>query len=147
MSEKVITALNQTLSNVVELYSRAHGMHWNLEGMFFPLYHEFFGNIYTEVYASIDPLAEEIRTLGGYAVYGTSAWSQMNMLPESKQLKGNDIKEMLKELDMCNALVIKSLKSTFALSEAEQMHGLSDFLAGRIDAHYKHDWMLKASLK
>jgi len=35
----------------------------------------------------------------------------------------------------------------FVLSEREGEHGLSDFLAGRQDAHRKHQWMLRATLK
>jgi len=35
----------------------------------------------------------------------------------------------------------------FRASEELGEHGLSDFLAGRQDAHRKHSWMLRATLK
>jgi DNA-binding ferritin-like protein len=38
-------------------------------------------------------------------------------------------------------------KLTFQLSEQAEEYGLSDFLASRQDAHRKHSWMLRASLK
>jgi DNA-binding ferritin-like protein len=38
-------------------------------------------------------------------------------------------------------------KMVFSMSEAAGDHGLSDFLAGRQDAHKKHSWMLRACLK
>jgi DNA-binding ferritin-like protein len=38
-------------------------------------------------------------------------------------------------------------KMVFSMSEAAGDHGLSDFLAGRQDAHKKHSWMLRSTLK
>ena len=38
-------------------------------------------------------------------------------------------------------------KIVFQASEELGEHGLSDFLAGRQDAHAKHSWMLRATLK
>jgi DNA-binding ferritin-like protein len=35
----------------------------------------------------------------------------------------------------------------YDLSEREEEYGLSNFLAERIDAHKKHSWMLRATLK
>ena len=34
----------------------------------------------------------------------------------------------------------------FQAAEELGMHGLSDFLAGRQDAHAKHSWMLRSTL-
>lgn len=147
MSQQLITSLNQCLANSFELYSRAHGFHWNIEGIQFPLYHDFFGDIYTEIYSAIDPLAEEIRAAGGYAIFGTSAFSKTNMLPDSKNQTGTDVKSMLNELDMCNEIVLKCLNASFKIAESEDAQGLMDFLAGRIDAHKKHSWMIKSCLK
>jgi DNA-binding ferritin-like protein len=31
--------------------------------------------------------------------------------------------------------------------EDNHLHGFGDFIAGRIDAHNKHQWMLKSTLK
>jgi DNA-binding ferritin-like protein len=46
-----------------------------------------------------------------------------------------------------NEKTIKILKLVFQQSEANQEFGFSDFIAGRIDAHRKHGWMLRASSK
>ena len=141
---KLIDSLNLALSNSFEFYTRAHGMHWNVEGMFFPVYHDFFGQIYLEVHESIDMFAEQIRAAGGYAIYGTEAFSRTHMLPDSKTLVGNDVKGMLSELEISNEIVLKSLNAAFDLAEQEKAQGLMDFLAARIDAHKKHAWMIKS---
>lgn len=147
MNKVLVESLNQALANSFEMYSRAHGMHWNVEGMFFPMYHDFFGNIYEEIYGAIDVFAEQIRAVDGYVGYGTEHFSKTNVLPETKQTIGAKAKDMLEELDMCNAIVLKSLNSAFALASKDGNQGLMDFLAARIDAHSKHGWMIKASLK
>jgi starvation-inducible DNA-binding protein len=144
---RLIEDLNKSLANSIEFYSRAHGMHWNVEGMFFPVYHKFFAKIYEEVYGAIDTFAEEIRACGGYVGYGTAFVSKTNMIPETKQIMGNDVAEMITELQMSNAIVLKSLNSCFQLAENAKNQGLMDFLAARIDAHSKHGWMIDSCLK
>lgn len=146
MNKALVDALNTALANSFEFYARAHGMHWNVEGMFFPLYHSFFGDIYTEVYGAIDTFAEEIRAVGGYVKYGTKSFNDENVLPQSDQLVGSKVKEMLNELDISNEIVLKSINTCFDLAEKEGNQGLMDFLASRLDAHKKHAWMIKSCL-
>ena len=38
-------------------------------------------------------------------------------------------------------------KAVFEESEAVGEHGLSDFIAARLDAHRKHSWMLRSIIK
>ncbi len=54
---------------------------------------------------------------------------------------------MCAELLQDSEKIANILKMVFVLSEREGEHGLSDFLAGRQDAHRKHQWMLRATLK
>jgi starvation-inducible DNA-binding protein len=58
-----------------------------------------------------------------------------------------DSKQMVIELLTDNEKIVKILKMVFDLSEQMGEHGFSDFVAGRMDAHRKHGWMLKATLK
>jgi starvation-inducible DNA-binding protein len=54
---------------------------------------------------------------------------------------------MLSELLEDSEKMANIFKMVFGMSEAAGDHGLSDFLAGRQDAHKKHSWMLRACLK
>jgi starvation-inducible DNA-binding protein len=58
-----------------------------------------------------------------------------------------DSKQMVIELLTDNEKIVKILKMVVDLSEQAGEHGFSDFIAGRMDAHRKHGWMLKATLK
>jgi starvation-inducible DNA-binding protein len=55
--------------------------------------------------------------------------------------------QMVAELYEDSEKMIKMLKLVFDMSEAAGEHGLSDFIAARMDAHKKHSWMLRATLK
>ena len=65
--EELISALRRALADSFVLYFKAHAYHWNVEGINFPQYHDFFAELYQEIHAAIDPMAEQIRTLDAYA--------------------------------------------------------------------------------
>lgn len=144
--EQLITALRITLANTFELYFKAHGHHWNIEGLEFPQLHEFFGELYQEVFGSIDAMAEEIRKLDATVPYGVTAFSKFKTVEDS-EIYGKNAITMLEDLQTANNIVLESLNTTFKMAEQENHQGLMDFLAGRIAEHEKHAWMIRASLK
>ena len=51
------------------------------------------------------------------------------------------------ELLQDNEKMVKMLQVLFEISENYKQFGFSDFVASRLDAHKKHGWMLRATLK
>ena len=124
---------------------KAQNFHWNVEGPLFPQLHSLFGTIYEEVYASIDDFAENIRKLASYT---PASFQRLSMLTQvDDEVNMLEDRAMLSELLEDSDKMVKLLKMVFDASEAAGEHGLSDFLAGRMDAHRKHSWMLRATLK
>jgi starvation-inducible DNA-binding protein len=138
-------ALKQAFANSFAFYLKAHYFHWNVEGMLFSQFHDFFGNIYQEVYASIDPFAENIRKIDSYAPGSFSRLSQLAEINDEERIP--PAKNMLEILLQDNDIVLESIKTAYDAAESVGAVGLSDFLAGRQDAHMKHGWMLRATLK
>jgi len=126
-------------------YLKSHAFHWNVEGEDFLQYHDLFGKIYEEVYGSVDPFAEQIRSLGTYMPGSYTRFSMLSQVEDEDRILPKD--QMLKELYMDNEKMVVILKKLFDLSEQNGEHGFSDFVAGRMDAHRKHGWMLRASMK
>jgi starvation-inducible DNA-binding protein len=126
-------------------FLKAQNFHWNVEGMFFESFHTLFGKIYEEVYGSIDTFAEELRGMGAYAPSSLERFSMLTRIDDENDIL--DSKQMVIELLNDNEKMVKLLKMVFDLSEQSGEHGFSDFIAGRMDAHRKHGWMLKATLK
>lgn len=126
-------------------YLKAHNFHWNVEGPDFLQYHDLFGKIYEEVFDSIDPFAEQIRALDAYVPGSFSKFSMLTQLSDENNILNKT--DMVDALLTDNVKILKVLKMLFDLSEAEGTNGFSDFVASRMDAHSKHGWMLRASLK
>jgi starvation-inducible DNA-binding protein len=125
---------------------KAQFFHWNVEGPDFAQLHEFFGNLYNEVYDnSIDKTAEYIRTLDDYAPGSFERFMELSAL--SGQTKVPRARLMIEELLANNGQMIELLNECFAAAEAENQQGIANFVAERIDAHGKHGWMLRSFLK
>jgi starvation-inducible DNA-binding protein len=143
---ELIKSMQVVHANTFLMYFKAHAFHWNVEGRNFPTYHDFFGDLYTELHSAVDPIAEQIRALDVYAPSNlTDIYS--NATVEESSIVGNDIPQMLMSLMDDNSEVINTLNIAFKLANDADEQGLVDFIAGRIDTHKKHAWMLKASLK
>jgi starvation-inducible DNA-binding protein len=138
-------SMKKVLATSFAFYLKAHYYHWNVEGPDFKQYHDLFGDIYEEVYGSIDAVAEEIRALDAYAPGSFSRFAQLSSIQDETVIPDN-LTMAKRLLDDTNTL-IELLTKTFDMAEEYRKIGLSDFLAGRVDAMNKHAWMLRASVK
>lgn len=143
--DELRVALRKVLSDTFVMYFKSHAFHWNVEGMFFPQFHEFFGNLYEELHGAVDTIAEHIRAVDGYAPTSLSDIMSMKTIGEEELV--TDPKTMISSLITDNNLVIISLMQAFQEAEKVSEIGLANFLQDRIDIHQKHGWMLKASAK
>jgi len=143
--ETLIDLLKKTLADKFCFYLKAHNFHWNVEGMFFPQLHDFFGDLYEEVHDSIDPLAEQIRALDAYVPGSLSRYQELSEIND--QLNVITSQEMVAELLADNEVIIEDLKVVFKLADELDEQGLADYIAGRLDQHKKYAWMLRSILK
>jgi len=143
--DELVQAMKKALADTFAFYLKAQGFHWNVEGPNFPQYHALFDTIYNEVYGSIDQFAEEIRSLDAYAPASFARFSELTSLQDEIQIL--NAQGMLSKLLADNDVVLSSLEQAYELAEVAHNHGLSNFLAERQDAHKKHAWQLKATLK
>jgi len=144
--DELKTSLKIVLANKFFMYFKAQSYHWNVEGMFFSQFHDFFGDIYQEVYASIDTAAEELRALDEYAPISVEEIHTFKTIQEDDDKPAN-VSAMLENLQTANSKVIDSLNKLFELANAQNEQGLADWTAGRLDSHKKHAWMIRSSLK
>lgn len=143
--DKFHLALKTSFASEYAFAIKAQNFHWNVEGPNFPQYHELFGKIYEEAYGSIDDFAENIRKVGTYTPASLQRFSMLSRIEDETQMLPAE--QMLAELYEDSEKMVKMLKIVFDMSESLGEHGLSDFIAGRMDAHRKHSWMLRATLK
>lgn len=137
--------LKVVLAENFSLYLKAQYYHWNVEGSDFYQLHDFFGNLYEEIYSSIDKFAEEIRALNVYAPGSFKRFSELSSIEDEERILNAN--EMLSQLLKDNATYINTLTQAFKFAEVEKEIGLSNFIQDRIDQHKKHAWMLRSFLK
>lgn len=139
-------ALKTLLATEYAFSLKAQLFHWNVEGPDFAQLHEFFGNLYEEVYNnSIDRTAEYIRALGDYAPGSYERFGELSTI--KGQTKIPRARLMIEELLANNSQMLDLLNETFVTAEQENQQGIVNFIAERIDAHQKHGWMLRSFLK
>ena len=143
--DKLVNALKIAFASEFSFYLKAHNFHWNVEGIHFQELHALFDTIYSEVLDSIDPFAENIRKLNAYTPASFGRFSMLSQIDDESSILPPEamIAELLSDSDK----MVKLLKLTFDIATAAGEDGLANFLAERMDAHRKHSWMLRSTLK
>ena len=146
METKLIQLMQGVLADSFVMYTKAHGYHWNVEGKLFPMLHDFFGDIYAEVYASIDDTAEQIRQIQGRAIHSLLELDKARTVSDTPINVGTDANGMLNDLFSANQLVLASLMRAYDEAGTQQEFGLQNYIQDRMMAHKKHAWMLRSTL-
>lgn len=133
------------LSSSYAFVIKAQNFHWNVEGPDFPQYHEFFGELYEEVYGSIDKTAEYVRILDSYAPGSFSRFQELSVIKDQVMIPRAEL--MFTEMLDDNQKMIDLLNICFDQATQEKQEAIANFLAERLDAHGKHGWMMKSILK
>lgn len=143
--ETLVEIMRKVLADTFAMYLKAHNYHWNVEGPNFPQYHDFFGKLYEELHGAVDPIAEEIRSLDAYAPGSFARFLELTEIQDETNVPM--AREMAAKLLADNQIVLNTLNMAFKLADQFDKQGLADFVAGRIDTHNKHAWMLRSIIK
>ena len=141
--EELIDSLKRSLADSFAFYLKAHSFHWNVEGKDFSQLHNFFGDLYKEVFSAVDMIAEHIRVLGDYAPGSFTRYSELSTIEDAVTLPVTAA-DMVTVLREDNAKVIDTLTKAYDLAEEQKKIGLANFIQDRVDAHEKHAWMLRS---
>ena len=134
--------LADLLGEVVAFKFLAHGFHWNVRGINFAQFHEFFGEIYEDADGSIDSIAENIRKLNYDAPFTLSTF--MHSAAEMEATDSTDPLEMCRSLYIANEDVRECIVRALALADELEEQGIVNFLAERQDMHSKWQWQLRS---
>jgi starvation-inducible DNA-binding protein len=141
----LVETLKTTLADTFVLYFKAHSYHWNIEGSDFAQYHDFIGDFYADVFASVDSIAELIRTMDAYAPTSLARIQALTQMEEEENIPS--AREMLTRLRQDNDKYLAQLVKTYNEAETASEFGVSNHIQDRIQSHEKHAWMLRAITK
>jgi starvation-inducible DNA-binding protein len=143
---KVIAdGLMRLLADTYYLYSKTHGYHWNVTGPMFNTLHIMFMQQYTELWNSIDLIAERIRSLGFFAPAGYAKLSKLTSISDDEGVPSAT--QMLANLVSGHEAVIRTARSILEAANAGNDQATLDLLTQRLDVHEKTAWMLRAMLE
>jgi starvation-inducible DNA-binding protein len=143
--ETLIEIMRRVLADAYAFQLKTNNYHWNVEGPNFAEYHKFLGDLYEEVFEATDAIAEQIRALDAYAPGSFSRFMELTDI--QCEINVPEPIEMMRNLFVDNDKVLETLNVAFKLAENFDKQGLADYLAGRIDMHNKHRWMLRSLTK
>jgi starvation-inducible DNA-binding protein len=143
--EQLINALKIAFASEYSFALKAQNFHWNTEGPDFYEFHLLFQEIYEEVYGSIDAFAENIRKSGAYTPASYSKFSMLSTVAEENAVP--DPRSMTAELLADSDKMAQLMAMVYKMADAAGEFGLANFLADRQDAHRKHSWFLRSTLK
>lgn len=145
--EGLIQALRLLQAESFIYGTKAHGYHWNVEGILFDQFHDMFGEIYEDADGAVDTYAEWIRSFGQKAVFDVNQiYSESNVKYELTTEDNSPVK-MLSSLMSSNEQIITDLKAAFNVANSFGEQGVANFFADRITSHEKWRWKISASLK
>lgn len=138
--DELIEKLKVVLASTFAGALKSQAYHWNVVGSDFPQLHDFFGTVYLDYQAAVDPLAEHIRQLGAFAPQTLSRMKELSVVSEDEKVLSAE--KMVASLKICNENLMKEITACYEMAEEQKMYGLSNYLQDRITAHSKFNWML-----
>jgi starvation-inducible DNA-binding protein len=80
--QAIVEALNPLIADSYALYLKTKNYHWHLAGSHFRDYHLLFDEHADQIFASIDPLAERVRRIGGTTIRSIGHISQLQTVED-----------------------------------------------------------------
>jgi len=141
-TEKLAEGLAQALADTFSLYVKTLGVHWNVVGPNFYGLHKLTEAQYQDLADAVDALAERIRAIGHPAPAGFREFRDRSVVKAEMGIETAE--QMISELVADNEAVARRMRD-FSDAAAEARDKFSeDMLIGRMGAHEKNAWMLRA---
>ncbi|WP_126425268.1 Dps family protein [Brevibacillus marinus] len=143
-TQTLTAMLNKQIANCGILYVKLHNYHWFVKGDTFYELHAKFEELYDEISAFLDELAERLLTINGKPLATLRDYLQHATVTEAS---GNETaQQMVQTIANDFATIIEELKQGIQRAEQENDQATADILIGMRKKLEKHRWMLTAFL-
>lgn len=142
---KIAEGLARLLADSYTLYIKTHGFHWNVTGPMFNTLHLMFMDQYTELWNSLDLIAERIRALGHYAPGSYAQFAAFSSIPEETGVP--NATGMIQQLIAGQEAIVRTARALFPVVDKASDEPTADLLTQRLQIHEKNAWMLRSLLE
>jgi starvation-inducible DNA-binding protein len=139
--EKVTESLNRLVADAFALYIKTKNYHWHMSGRHFRDYHLLLDDQAAQILATIDPLAERVRKIGGNTIRSVGHVAQL------QRVKDNDDdfvgpKDMLLDLVNENKKMAKNMREAHKVADDAEDVATASLLENYIDETEQRTWFL-----
>ena len=146
-SVKAITkSINGLVADAFALYLKTKNFHWHLSGPNFRDFHIMLDEQAEQIYASIDPLAERVRKLGGSTIKSISHISELQSLEDNNADFVGPL-AMLNELLTDNNKVAAAMRKAHKICDDNEDSATASLLEIYLDETERRVWFLFESSK
>lgn len=144
-NDEIVQSLQKQVANAFIHYLNYKHYHWQTFGPLFRDLHLLFDEFATEVYETIDEMAERIRMIGQNPV------SRMEEFLETASIgsagKANDLRSMIAEGNKNSNTIIKEMRAAIKTADEGDDPGTADVFTRFVQIHEKQEWWLRDILE
>lgn len=138
-------ALTSVLADSYILYLKTHNFHWNVEGPNFLALHQMFELQYRDLWASVDELAERIRSLGQPAPGTYAKFAAAASIADNEGIP--PAHDMLRELLADNRTAAATTRAALRTVQDAGDEATAGILTDRLAYFEKQAWMMDSMLR
>lgn len=140
------TQLLKTFASSFVAYYKSHAAHWNTTGRTFYNDHKLLNKIYEDLFASVDDIAEIIRTLQQPVPTTLTEITVISDVSDSPIFDADGGLDLLQAVYDDLEILIGVFHELEAATESTEYSHINNFAQDRVRALQKFCWMLRSTL-
>jgi starvation-inducible DNA-binding protein len=134
-------ALNGLVADAFALYLKTKNFHWHVSGPNFRDYHLMLDDHAAAIFATVDPLAERVRKIGGTTLRSISDITKHQSLDDNNEAFVAPL-DMLRELMADNKAVAKAMRDAHEVCDKHDDIASASLLENYVDETESRIWFL-----
>jgi starvation-inducible DNA-binding protein len=140
-TKDISAALNTLLADMFALYVKTKNFHWHVSGPHFYGLHLMFDEQATQIFATVDDIAERVRKIGGTTVRSVGHINRLQRVPDNDADYVTPL-DMLSELREDNLQLVASMRETHDVCDEHNDVATASLLENWIDEAERRIWFL-----
>jgi len=140
-TQDITGALNTLLADMFALYVKTKSFHWHMSGPHFLEYHLLIDDQATQIYETIDPIAERVRKVGGLTIRSIGQVARLQRVLDNDADYVSPL-DMLAELRDDNGQLAIRMREVHGVCSEHGDVATTSLLESWIDEAEKRVWFL-----
>ncbi|WP_047866042.1 Dps family protein [Rubrobacter aplysinae] len=145
-AQAVTEAVNPLIADTFALYTKTKNFHWHLSGSHFRDYHLLLDEHAEQILATVDPMSERVRKIGGTTIRSISHISELQSIEDDNEEYVHP-GEMLRRLIEDNRHIVQKVRSAHEVADGCRDYKTSDVLEDVLEGAEERMWFLYETSK